>query len=100
MFDLPAKLCYFVTLSHRRLNLVDYYRACFLPVRLPKKMFDLTEFTANPKQAELFKVSRADLMKIAANYNISFRITMSKRELQILLVDSLFKQGIFGEEEK
>ncbi len=63
-------------------------------------MFELTKFIANPTQAELFQVNRVDLMKIAAHYKISFRNTLSKRELQVLLVESLHKQGVFGDEEK
>ncbi|KAL1261230.1 hypothetical protein QQF64_009057 [Cirrhinus molitorella] len=39
-------------------------------------------------------------MKIAAHYMVSFRNTLSKSELQVLLVDSLHKQGVFGDEEK
>ncbi len=63
-------------------------------------MFELIKFIANPTQAELFQVNRVDLMKIAAHYKVSFRNTQSKRELQVLLVDSLHKQGVFGDEEK
>ncbi len=63
-------------------------------------MFELTKFIANPTQAELFQVNRVDLMKIAAHYKVSFLNTLSKRELQVLLVDSLHKQGVFGDEEK
>lgn len=69
------------------------YCALVLPALL--NMFNLMKFIANPRQAEVFKINRADLMKITAHYNVSFRITMSKRELQILLVDSLYKKGVF-----
>ncbi len=63
-------------------------------------MFELTKFIANPTQAELFQVNRVDLMKIAAHHKVSFHNTLSKRELQVLLVESLHKQGVFGDEEK
>ncbi len=63
-------------------------------------MFELQKFIANPTQAELFQVNRVDLMKIAAHYKVSFRNTLSKRELQVLLVESLYKQDVFGDEEK
>lgn len=63
-------------------------------------MFDLTKFIADPTRSELFQINRVDLMKIAAHYGVSFRSTMSKRELQLLLTDSLYNQGVFGEEEK
>lgn len=62
-------------------------------------MFELTDFIVNPTQAE-FQINRTDLMKIAAYYKVRFHNITSKRELQILLVDSLYKQGVFGHEER
>ncbi len=51
-------------------------------------------------QTELFQIHRVDLMKIAVHYKVSFRNAHSKQELQVLLVDTLHKQGVFGDEEK
>lgn len=63
-------------------------------------MFKLTNFIANPTQVELFQINRANLTKIAAHYKVIFRNTSSKHELQMLLVDSLHKQGVLGDEER
>jgi len=63
-------------------------------------MFELTNFIADPTQDELFKINRVDLTKIAAHFKVGFRKTITKRELQILLLDSLHELGVFGDEEK
>lgn len=63
-------------------------------------MFELVNFVAKPTQVELLQINRVDLMKVAAHFKVSFRKTSTKCELQMLLIDSLHEQGVFGDEEK